>query len=159
MGLCVFSLPISLVMIGIIYILCLIIIIKWEVWTIAHCLGLGHETGSSLLYCAKDWEMYDQHLVYFFVRVIQCLLQLNLQRCFSNDPSLPNHFTASFDDGNALPCWRAVIHNIEIMDVVDQLYPTRMLPNYCVFYDGTSVSPTLSDTDLLAPGAPFTNMV
>ena len=24
--------------------LCLIIIIKWEVWTIIHCLGLGHET-------------------------------------------------------------------------------------------------------------------
>ena len=27
-----------------IYILCVIIIIKSEVWTIAHCLGLGHET-------------------------------------------------------------------------------------------------------------------
>ena len=43
-GLCVFSLPISLVMIERIYILCLIIIIKSEVWTIIHCLGLGHET-------------------------------------------------------------------------------------------------------------------
>ena len=43
-GLCVFSLPISFVMIERIYILCLIIIIKSEVWTIAHCLGLGHET-------------------------------------------------------------------------------------------------------------------
>ena len=38
-GLCVFSLPISFR----IYILC-IIIIKSEVWTITHCLGLGHET-------------------------------------------------------------------------------------------------------------------
>ena len=27
-----------------IYITCLIIIIKSEVWTINHCLGLGHET-------------------------------------------------------------------------------------------------------------------
>ena len=45
MGLCVFSLHISLVMIERIYILCIIIIIKWElVWTITHCLGLGHET-------------------------------------------------------------------------------------------------------------------
>ena len=44
MGLYVFSLPISLVMIEIIYILCLIIIIQLEVWTITHCLGLGHET-------------------------------------------------------------------------------------------------------------------
>ena len=38
-GLCVFSLPISLVMIERIYILCLIIIIKSEVWTITYCLG------------------------------------------------------------------------------------------------------------------------
>ena len=43
-GLYVFSLPISLVMIERIYILCLITIIKSEVWTITHCLGLGHET-------------------------------------------------------------------------------------------------------------------
>ena len=43
-GLYVFSLPITLVMIERIYILCLIIIIKSEVWTITHCLGLGHET-------------------------------------------------------------------------------------------------------------------
>ena len=44
-GLCVFSLPISFVMIEIIYILFLIIIINSEVWrTITHCLGLGHET-------------------------------------------------------------------------------------------------------------------
>ena len=43
-GLCVFSLPISFVMIERIYILCLIIIIKSEVWTVTHCLGLGHET-------------------------------------------------------------------------------------------------------------------
>ena len=43
-GLYVFSLPISLVMIERIYIICLIIIIKSEVWTITHCLGLGHET-------------------------------------------------------------------------------------------------------------------
>ena len=43
-GLCVFSLPIPFVMIERIYILCLIIIIKSEVWTITHCLALGHET-------------------------------------------------------------------------------------------------------------------
>ena len=39
-GLYVFSLPISVVMIERMYILCLIIIIKSEVWTITHCLGL-----------------------------------------------------------------------------------------------------------------------
>ena len=37
-------LPISFVMIERIYIICLIIIINSEVWTITHCLGLGHET-------------------------------------------------------------------------------------------------------------------
>ena len=42
-GLCVFNLPISFVMTEIIYILCLITIIKSEVWSITHCLGLGHE--------------------------------------------------------------------------------------------------------------------
>ena len=40
----IICLPISLVMIERIYIICLIIIIKSEVWTITHCLGLGHET-------------------------------------------------------------------------------------------------------------------
>ena len=44
MGLCVLSCPISLVMIERICILCLNIIIESEVWTITHCLGLGHET-------------------------------------------------------------------------------------------------------------------
>ena len=41
-GLYVFSSSISIVMIERIYIFCLIIIIKLEVWTITHCLGLGH---------------------------------------------------------------------------------------------------------------------
>ena len=43
-GLCVFSLPISFGMIERIYIRCLMIIIKSEVWIITHCLGFGHET-------------------------------------------------------------------------------------------------------------------
>ena len=43
-GLYVFSLPISLVLIERICILCLIVNIKSEVWTITHCLRLGHET-------------------------------------------------------------------------------------------------------------------
>ena len=52
-GLCVFSLPIS--MIEIIYILCRIIIIKSEVWTITHCIGLGHET----MVCAVHVFLYS----------------------------------------------------------------------------------------------------
>ena len=56
-GLCVFSLPISVVMIEIIYILCLIIIIKSEVWTITHCLGFGHET----MVCAVCLSIFLWH--------------------------------------------------------------------------------------------------
>ena len=41
-------------MIGRIYILCLIIIIKSEVWTITHCLGLGHET----MVCAECLSVF-----------------------------------------------------------------------------------------------------
>ena len=57
-GLYVFSLPISLVMIEIIYILCLILIIKSEVWTITHCLGLGHETMVSAVYLSLFLSLY-----------------------------------------------------------------------------------------------------
>ena len=42
--LCIFSLTSSLVMIERMYIICLIVIMKSEVWTIIHCLGLGPET-------------------------------------------------------------------------------------------------------------------
>ena len=56
-GLCVLSLPIPLVMIERIYILCLIIIIKSEVWTITHCLGLGHVT----LVRAVCLSMFSHH--------------------------------------------------------------------------------------------------
>ena len=44
MELCVFSLPIYLMMIMGIRVLYHIIIIKSEVWPICHCLGFGHET-------------------------------------------------------------------------------------------------------------------
>ena len=56
MGLHVLSLPFSLVMIERIYmyILCLIIIIKSDVWTIIHCLWLGHET----MVCAVCVPLY-----------------------------------------------------------------------------------------------------
>ena len=61
-GLYVFSLPLSLVMIGRIYILCLIIIIKSEVWTITHCLGLGHETMvSAVCLCVFLWNQIIEY--------------------------------------------------------------------------------------------------
>ena len=56
MGLCVFSLPIYLMMIVRIYVLYLIIVIKSEVWPICHCLGLGHETKV----CLSIFLLYQQ---------------------------------------------------------------------------------------------------
>ena len=62
-GLCVFSLPIPFLMIERIYILCLIIIIKSEVWTITHCLGLGHETMVCAVYLSIFlWRQYFRPL-------------------------------------------------------------------------------------------------
>ena len=52
-----------------IYILCLIIIIKSEVWTITHCLGLGHETMvSAVCLYIKDFgdnKMYIYIYIYY----------------------------------------------------------------------------------------------
>ena len=58
MGLCVFSWPISLVM---------IIIIKSEVWTISYCLGLGHETMVCILcvYVLMESLSYDKLMINF----------------------------------------------------------------------------------------------
>ena len=67
-GLYVFILPISPVMIERIYILCLIIIIKSEVWTITHCLGLGHETMVSDV-CFSSVFLYSSDSV----RTIACI--------------------------------------------------------------------------------------
>ena len=76
-GLCVFSLPTPLVMIERKYILCLIIIIKSEVWTITHCLGLGHETMVcavclSILswYCRPPWKLYASWSLYYFCQFL-----------------------------------------------------------------------------------------
>ena len=75
-GLYVFSLPIPLVMIERIYILCLIIIIKSEVWTITHCLGLGHETMVST-YCMSFyilmilWFSYSAKIIYLTITKIR----------------------------------------------------------------------------------------
>ena len=62
-GLYVFSLPISLMMIERIYILCLFIIIKSQVWTITHCLELGHETMVSTVCLSIFLHIRDATLV------------------------------------------------------------------------------------------------
>ena len=62
-GLYVFSLLISLVMIERIYILCLIINIKSVVWTINHCLGLGHE----LMVSAVCFSIFlPKHVLWYY---------------------------------------------------------------------------------------------
>ena len=75
-GLYIFSLLISRVMIERIYILCLIIIIKSEVWIITHCLGLGHETLGYRVYvflysltCRLSWTFFFHSQVSLFVSI------------------------------------------------------------------------------------------
>ena len=56
------------VMIERIYILCLIIIIKSEVWTITHCLGLDHETVRALyvfLYSYANLQDFEKFVLIF----------------------------------------------------------------------------------------------
>ena len=94
-GLYVFSLPISLGMIERMHILCLIIIIKSEVWTITHCLGLGHETMVSAV-CLS---------IFFFQSVNQILSvssrYLNSPKCFPPRVQPVKSLTSTFDYSNA----------------------------------------------------------
>ena len=76
-GLYVSNLPISLVMIERIYILCLIIIIKSEVWTITHCLGLAHETMVSAV-CLSIFLWYRKQLSKLFHTWLYCFMLLKL---------------------------------------------------------------------------------
>ena len=70
-GLCAFGLPISFVMIERIYILCLIIIIKSEVWTITHCLGLGHEKNGTR--CMSSYILTHTHTyIYIYMYLYIC---------------------------------------------------------------------------------------
>ena len=76
-GLCVFSLPISFVMIERIYIFCLIIIIiKSEVWTITHCLGLGHET----MVCAVCLSIFLLSIKVYMIVIIPEFTSPRLRR-------------------------------------------------------------------------------
>ena len=87
-GLYGFSLPISLVMIERIYILCLIIIIKSEVWTITHCLGLGHETMVSavclsIFFLSFGYGPQDWHLEYQYHQLQMHFIQTSGFNCTS----------------------------------------------------------------------------
>ena len=98
-GLYVFSLPISFVMIERIYILCLIIIIKSEVWTITHCLVLGHET----MVCT----------VCFFYILIIMITSMHCTSCYIKP------FQRNFDFRTNLRWWKIQIlcnrvHNLVV---------------------------------------------
>ena len=77
------------------YTLCLIIIIKSEVWTIIHCLGLGHET---MLYVVCISIFLDMLIfLYAWIFVIQQYGTLSFyiwnQRLFYFDLSFTLHST------------------------------------------------------------------
>ena len=54
------------------YTLCLIIIIKSEVWTIFHCLGLGHETMVCALYLSIFFWIYKYISKFFALNSYRC---------------------------------------------------------------------------------------
>ena len=66
MGLCIFSLPTSLMMIVRICVVYCITIMKSEVWTICHCLGLGHET---IVFAACLYIFIHTH-TYIYIYII-----------------------------------------------------------------------------------------
>ena len=75
-----FNLPISFVIIEKIYILCLIIIIKSEVWTITHCLRLGHER----MVCAVCLSIF---LSAFGLNILFSVIQSIISANIYNDAS------------------------------------------------------------------------
>ena len=83
-GLYVFSLPISLVMIERIYILCLIIIIKSEVWTITYCLEVGHEKC-----CPMYVFLYSYYGIYFSPN--HCMLVHTRNEIWLDEHSISNY--------------------------------------------------------------------
>ena len=83
LGLCVFSLPISFVMIERICILCLIIIIKSEVGTITHCFGLGHET----MVCAVCLSIFLLVQLFSLTNVERSITDTNMDRCLRPPPT------------------------------------------------------------------------
>ena len=89
MGLCVFSLPIFLIMLLRIRILYLIIIIKSEVWHVCHCLGLGHETKG--MRCISFNILMDKYIKHFrrncpHVNTTKC----SISECWCNNGFVPS---------------------------------------------------------------------
>ena len=92
-GLCAFSLPISLVMIERIYNLCLIIIIKSEVWTTTHCLGLGHET----MVCAVCLSIFFWANLHVGDQYLQLIYMSVMNPVMSNIEYTPRKYMYIFD--------------------------------------------------------------
>ena len=70
-GLCVFSLPVSLLMIVRMFLLFTITIVKSEIWILGHCLGLDHSRVLYVLFCITEL------LRYRFGNIIICLILSN----------------------------------------------------------------------------------
>ena len=83
------------------YILCLIIIIKSEVWTNNHCLGLGHETSinmytllsnySRIMYKIWSWHVFDSPSIYWYIYISESNWSLDS----TSGPSLFKYIASS----------------------------------------------------------------
>ena len=82
MGLCVFSLPIYLLMIVRICVLYLIIITKSEVWPICHCVGLGHEA----MVCAVCISIFLWHDLTIEIMITAPIISQDLNHSVSSRP-------------------------------------------------------------------------
>ena len=105
MGLCVFSLPIPHMIIVEIPVLDLSIIIKSDVWSICHCLWLGHET----MLCAVCLSM-------FFMRVQTVVSEIHVQFAYA---SLSQIIRKSM-------CKSVINANMDILIVLTWIYNLTM---------------------------------
>ena len=93
----VFSLPISFVMIERIYILCLIIILKSEIWTITHLLALDHEA----MVCHVCLSIFYGIALWRHGRTWHNALVLTTTRIIKSWNDIANHLAQLWQAGDA----------------------------------------------------------
>ena len=151
--LCVFSLPISVVKIERIYILCLIIIIKSEVWTITHCLGLGHET----MVCAVCLSIFLLLFLLWALEKISDILQTTLRNMFSWMKRNVPVFKFTCYHGNANPSFQMrLVRTVRSYPVIWYATFTRTAP---MGRTGTKLSVTALSVVQIRPQSPITSYV
>ena len=120
-----------------IYILCLIVIIKSEVLTIIHCLGLGHETMVCAICLSIFLRVFCAHITPY--NISRSLVHAKYTRyLWSNSLSLPRHYICgcfrynyvSYDEINPPPqrfTDLCVISQSNAMHISSGQYPSTVV--------------------------------